>query len=430
MDVVIKPGVTGTGITPQQPIEPPAEVKAMTFNLDEKLFSGGDGSTIKTDNGTELKVEAPEKKVEEPKKDDVGTGLTPDKTKAPAEKKVEPEKKEEKKGVLKAPKEEPKKEEVKTEEKKEEAVTAPKKDDKATTAEKKEVSKLITPKLSAEKKEAADTFDYTGFAPQEVTNLKNMSRQSRDWAAALVKQNKELASLKDSTYLQHEGAYVLSPDYKQLQQKQYLAVTEGRAWEQALLAIRGGKKFRDITGFDNRGQPIMSEERDPSDADEIRVSANLNACIQANNALSGQLQEFPVQYKNRLQTDLQAIQQERNARFAWAQDPKLLEYSVEMEGGQEKKIKDIISDFTSMWPAYLQNSPGVKVAADMMVALVIRSAELREALNGQQVEKIKKEEAVRGEPTSEAAPTEITGETKVNGHSVPKAFSLDGFPTR
>lgn len=427
MDVIIKPGVTGTGITPQQPIEPPAEVKAMTFNLDENLFSGGDGSTIKTDNGTELKVEAPEKKEEKVAEVTPVAKESVEKKEVVTEKKEE--KKEEKKSVLKAPKEEPKKEEVKPEEKKE-AVAAENKEEKAVATEKKEVSKLITPKSPAEKKEASDTFDYTGFAPQEVTNLKNMSRQSRDWAAALVKQNKELSSLKDSTYLQHEGAYVLSPDYKQLQQRQYLAVTEGRAWEQALLNIRGGKKFRDITGFDNRGQPIMSEERDPSDADEIRVSSNLNACIQANNALSGQLQEFPTQYRNRLQTDLQAIQQERNSRFAWAQDPKLLEYSVEMEGGQEKKIKDIISDFTSIWPPYLQNSPGVKVAADMMVALVIRSAELREALNGQQVEKIKKEEAVRGEPTSEAAPTEITGETKVNGHAVPKSFSLDGFLTR
>lgn len=404
----------GTGITPEFPTEPPQNVKDMTFSFDPALDSNPGVSTI-TIGKTEVKEEPAlikQDNVEAGKKEEVVVKPTNEvvvKQDTKAEVKKE-EKKTSIEGILKPPTEE--------------ASKAKSKETKVE--EKKEIVKPITP-VKDTKKDESDTFDYTKYSPQETINLKNMSRQSREYVAKLIDDNKSLVGLKDSTYLQHEQGYTLSPDYQQLQAKDYYARTEAKCWEQALLNIKAGKKFRDITGFDTKtGQPILSEEREVSDRDEIRISNNLQACIQASNGISGQLQIFPQQFKQRMSTDLQAIQQEQQNRFAWVQDPKLLEYSINIEGFGDKKIKDIRNDVKSLFPPYLSNSVGVDVAANLMVALHIQGAQLREAQNGQQVAVIKQQEVARGEPTSDAQ--EI--EKKPNDKGIPTTFSLEGIPGR
>ena len=377
MDINIKPATDAGKIpTPQFPIEPPKEVKEMTFSTNPSL-DNSDDSTIKIDH-KEVKTLEPEIKKE------VSV------LKAPVEKieaKKEPTKKEEKvevkklESVLKAPE--------KAVEKKEEPIIEIKKE---------ESFKQITPV----KEHKEDIFDYSSFTPQEQINLKNMSRQSREWASSLIKETKQLSSLKDSTYLQHEQGYTLSPEFQELRQKDYFARTEAQCWEQALLNIKQGKEFQDIVNFDKNGNPIMGEKKVASDRDEIRIQNNLSACLSVTQQLNGQLQVFPQRFKQQIQTDLQAIEQVQKEKFAWVQDPKLLDYSIDTENGN-KKLHEVKSDFKSMLPIYLQNSPLADVASNLFVAMVIQGAELKEARNGKQIAEIKKEEASRGEPTSDNA---------------------------
>lgn len=402
MPLDIKPVVTGQGITPEMPTEVPADIKAMEFSIDPTVMNVESGaSTIKTNDGVELK-ETPaefktqkndEKTVEAVKKEEV----TP---------KIEVEKKEE---VT------PKKEEVKVEVKKEDTKVAGK-----------PAIKPISP-IKDKTAAADDTFDYAKYSPQEVINMKNMSRQSRESYAKLIDDNKQLATLKDATYLQHEQGYTLAPEFTELRNKEYLARTEGRCWQDALLNIKAGRPFKEITGFDNQGRPIMSEEKQPSDIDEIRIAGNLTACSNAVNAFQGELQQFPTKFKGRIQQDLREIDAEQHARFAWVQDPKLLEHPIEVEGQGSQKIKDIKTNFKSLFPSYLANTPGVEVASNLMVALMIQSAELREAQNGRQVAQIKQSEAQRAEPTSDTR--EVTP-TKLAAKGVPSVFSLEGLPSR
>jgi hypothetical protein len=407
----IKPAVD-SGIKPEFPTEPPAEVKAMTFTLPSPELFGKESSdsTITVDKVEVKEIPAEVKKVEEtPKKEDK-VEVKEIKPKEES-KKVEPKKEESKKveSVLKAPKEE---------------VVIDKKGEKHEEAPKHEI-KPITPIRDTK----GDDFDYTKYAPQEVVNMKNMSRQSREAYSKLLDENKQLASLKDATYLQHEQGYTLSPEFKQLQEKQYYAQTEAQYWEQALLNIKAGKPFRDIFGFDKNGNPQLSNEIQPTDRDEIRVTNNLSACSIAATQLAGQLSVYPHQFKGRIQQDLRAIDAERHARFAWVQDPKLLEYAVNIEGQGDKKLKDIKHEFKSIFPSYLQNSPATEVASDLFVAMIIQGAELREARNGKQVADIKFDEARRAEPSSNNSPTEPKV-TEINGKKIPSSFSMEGMPGR
>lgn len=405
MDIEIKPGPTGQGITPQMPIDPPQEVKDMTFTFDPELMGKGGETVITTDKGVELKetkTDIPEERTE--KKEEPKT------VEAVKEEEHKPVKEEKKESVLKPPKEEVKpsaKTEVKPEPKQEK--TGP---------------KPISP--VKEHKDQPDAFDYSKYAPQEVTNMKNMSRQSREAYAKLIDENKQLATLKDANYLQHEQAYTLSPDYQQLSQRTRLAQIEGRAWEQALLDIKAGKAFREITGFDKSGQPTFAAERVASDADEIRISRNLTKCEQAVENFGRDLQNYPQQFRQRVQQDFQQLDQIERDNFAWVSDPKLMEHSVEIEGQGQHTLNQIKENFMNAWPPYMRNLRPVQVAANEYIAIQVLKAKLREAKNGQQIATIKSEEIARGEPTSDDREVPKNGDKK----GVPSVFTLDGMPTR
>ncbi len=400
--------------TPVMPSEPPKEVKEMTFSIDPTVLGQSSDSTIKVD-GKEVKTE-PAAVKEDANKKEVEPILKAPKeeiakadTKVPADKpKDEVTKKDVKElvSVLKPPTE-VKKDDVKKDE--------PVKPDKKP--------ELITPV----KPDGHDAFDYSSFTPQEQVNLKNMSRQSREYTANLIKENKQLAALKDSTYLQHEQGYTLSPEYQEIQQRNHFAQIEAKCWERALLKIKAGKKFQNVVDFDRKtGQPIMGQEQDPTDQDEIRISNNLTLCSQHIGQYNNALQVYPQRFRQQVQSDLQAIEQTQKERFAWVADPKLLEYSINVEG-EDKKVRDIKEDFKNILPIYRRNDILADVASNLFVAMVIQGAELKEARNGQQIAEIKKQEATRAEPTSDNVDN-VVKKTEINGKTIPSMFSLEGAP--
>ena len=59
--------------------------------------------------------------------------------------------------------------------------------------------------------------------------------------------------------------------------------------------------------------------------------------------------------------------------------------------------------------------------------MVIQGAELKEARNGQQIAEIKKQEAVRAEPSSDNVDSQVK-KTEINGKPIPSMFSLEGAP--
>ena len=392
-DIIIKPGITGTGITPQMPTEPTPEAKAMSFEFKPELIGADTDSTIKVDK-VEVKVEPSQVKQEEQKKQEAKT----------EEKNIE-QKQEEKKSVLKPPTEE--KVVAKQEQKK---------------AEEKPVIKPITP--VKEKSDQQDVFDYSKYPKHEEVNLKNMSKQSREAYAKLLDENKQLSTLKDSNYLQHEQGYTLSPEYQELNSKSYLARTEAQCWETALLNIKAMKPFRNITGFDQKGNPILGEEMQPTDRDEIRITRNLQACEQVAQQIGGQLQQLPQRFKQQITQDLQAIRDTQKQLFAWHSDPKLMDYKLEIEGIGERTLSQIKQDVRQMIPSYHQNNPLADVLGDMMIALRISQAEAREAKHGQEIAQIKQSEIARAEPTSDNADTQTTN---TGPKGVPRTFSIADF---
>lgn len=287
--------------------------------------------------------------------------------------------------------------------------------------EKKEVITPITPK-----DKAGDRFDYAGYSDSDVRVLKQMSTEAKEAYSKVLKENKELSKLKDSTYLQHPNAYTLSPGYQQLQVDVQRAEQEGDIWQVCLRDMKAGKSIKPLEGWDKNGKPIYGAELKPTDDLEEAVRANMLAARQEASVRQGKLQEYPNRFKQQVGNDHSIIEQERSKRFAWVANPALLDYSVSVPGVGDKSLKQIKQDFINLFPTYQHHNQGVIVAADLMIALAVQGAELAEFKAGKQTAETKLAEVSRAEPSSTVKPSSNGHKGKeINGVS---EFSLSGFP--
>ena len=251
--------------------------------------------------------------------------------------------------------------------------------------------------------------DYSGHSSEEVAAFKQMSDEGYALTKKLIQENRELAKLKDTTYLQHENAYVLDPQFQSLQVDASYAQREGDYWKEQLVLMQTGKAWKPILKWDENGNPVVGPERQPTTADEEQVRLFMSTCYNNAQQIKGKLQEYPTKYQSTIQSDLQAVDIECKRRFSWEQDPKLLEYSLPIEyedGVRDVSIKQIREDFASLFPVYLRNHPAVRVGGNLMVALRIGYAELAEIKGNKQVEQTISDEASRVEPSSAAKPAQ------------------------
>lgn len=368
-----QPTPTATRLSqPEMPKTPPKEVMDMTFDDVPDMDRGEiKPSIIESKTGKEVPpvVLPPLEEVEKAEKP---------KEEKPLEKPIETPKKDDIISILKPP------------------ATAKKEEGKEKS---KTDVKPISPK---DIKPGAR--DYAGFASEEVTALKGMSNEGYAFATKVLKEKKELESLKGASYLQSPDAFQLDPQYRSIKQDAFFASKEARYWGEQLALVKSGKPCKDITGYDDKGNFIFGAEVQPTDAVEEQLRARMNSAQQSVGQLQQKAQQFGQSYQQRIQQDHAQVENERKSRFAWRQDPSLLEHSIVIDGMGEVSLNKIHSDFVNLFPPYQRNHPGVQVAGDLMIAMQIQAAQLRQATQGQQIAEEKKEELQRAEPGSIVKP--------------------------
>lgn len=265
----------------------------------------------------------------------------------------------------------------------------------------------------------ANQRDYTGYSAEEVSAFKQMSNEAFALSSRVIKENRELKKLEGSTYLQHEHAYVLDPEFQQANVKIQRVKSEAEHWRQQLVLAESGKPIKPIKGWDNRtGQMVLGDDIVPNAGLVEDIRAQFVGCQTITGQLNQQLEGFPQKYTSRIKEDTQAVEHEIKTRFAWEADPKLMDHtlSVEFEDGpRDLSLKQIKEDFTGLFPTYLRQSLGVRVAANMMIALKIQDAQLKQLQAGAQVQQTLTEERRLGEPTSEVRPATQASGKAVNG---------------
>lgn len=396
-----------SGIVPTQTTEKeaPKEVLERTFSIDSSVLSGSDPTTItiqddKTGTVTPAKVD---KGTSDGQKPDGQTSTPPSTERGePGTKADAPVVEQKLTSVLKPPGQ------TKPEEKKGDKTEVP------------AVQQVTVPKGDKVVR------NYEGLAAHEIQMAKQMSDSAYKWAMDLRSQVKELSKTKDSVYYQHPEAYRLAPQYQEAQQQAALADYEYNHWLSSLELADQGKPFKALTGFENKDGkivPVFDGEVQPTAKIVEQLRINLQAAKNGRDKFNSSLQTMGQQYQQVVQNDNQIIQAERAKRFEWVAKPELLDYSVNV-GGQDKTLKQIQTDFKSLFPHYYQSHPALEIAADMMVAMCIQKAQLDEAMAGQQNAQAKQEELRRGEPSSVVKPTPEPDPV----HGV-KTFDLSGMPS-
>jgi len=267
------------------------------------------------------------------------------------------------------------------------------------------------------------TRDYTGFSPEEVTALKGMSNEGFAYAVKMRKENQELAKLRDTTYLQHEKAYTLTPEYQELSQTTRLANFETKYWNEQLIAMDAGKDLIPLKGYDTRtGQPVFGEPLKPSKQLEEEVRQAMYDASNLVRTNQAKLSEFPQRYKSTIQQELSNIENYRKSQFGWVADPTMLDYTMDI-GGKEKSLKQIREDVISMVPPALRNNPLVGVLGDLVIAVQIQKAQLSAYESTNTVAKTKEEETELVEPSSKDKPiSKGSKDEEVHGM---KEFKID-----
>lgn len=249
-----------------------------------------------------------------------------------------------------------------------------------------------------------EQFDYKDYTPQETEYLKNMSRPARNFASNLIKQNRELAKVKVDSYHQHPNAYVLHPEFQQLNINVHKASMEEQFWATQLEKCKKGEKVRDLAGYNQQGELVSGNEIEPNSSIEEKIRVNMMQTSQMASKFRNDLQNFPKQYQNNTNNVFKGIEEHRHQYFDWVKNPELMEYEFTDKNGATTSVKDARNKFLNIWPSFMRQDKGVQVAADLMVALILSDAQNAELLKGKQVADIIKEEGKRVEPSSQIRP--------------------------
>jgi len=286
----------------------------------------------------------------------------------------------------------------------------------------------VNPLLGEPVKPSDKTRDYTGFSPEEVTQLKQMSNTAFDFSAKIIKENKELAKLKDSTYLQSPEAYRLDPAYtKAAEDVDYLRA-EAQIWKNQLVNIKTGKEWSPLLGWDKSGKPVFDTKRAPGEMDEEDVRSRMQQCEGSAQQMAGQLQQMQQSYANRVATDNSAIDEVQKSKFSWVADPALAEKTVTIPNLGERSIKQITNDFKELLPAYHRGSKLAELGANMFAALQVYASEIRNLQAQLQITETKRADALRAEPTSSDKPANAGGGVAKSKFGGPASFDLGGLP--
>lgn len=265
--------------------------------------------------------------------------------------------------------------------------------------------------------------DYAAY-PKEVADvLKQMSNPAYEFTTKLMKDNKELQMNKVDSIYQHPDAYILTPEFRELQQKAFLISKERQVYEQQILDIRAGKDWRPLLGFDPKSnEPVLGAPQKAVDRDELAAQNRYNLAQQLYGQTEGQVSQITQQFGARHKTDVEAIHAERAKRFQWVSDPKLLEHKINIPEVGDVSIKQLREDFLAILPAYRRSDPLAETAADLFVVVQAVSQKLREAETQKEVAVVKHEEVLRAEPNSTSTGATESEKKKKND------FDMNDFP--
>jgi hypothetical protein len=264
--------------------------------------------------------------------------------------------------------------------------------------------------------------DYSIFPADVAVHMKGTSNEAFNYISELVKEKKQLEGLKDASYLQHEQAYILNPEFQKINEDVFFLSSEAKLLQQALVNMESGAEFQIPQQVDGKtGQWVMSQPIKPTADWKVNVQQALAKLQMQTEQRQGQLEQLQTNYVGRVKQSDAEINKVRSGMFEWVEDPKKLDTQIDIDG-KPTSIKSMRDGIINRLPVWHRGSVLAQIIGDLWVCFHIARNQSAKKQTAEQIADIKKGEKERAEPSSKAGKVD---KKAVNGVS---KFSLEGLP--
>lgn len=235
-------------------------------------------------------------------------------------------------------------------------------------------------------KELPKSRDFTGLAEDEKIMFKQMSneayaklypaylerKQLQAEVAKLKAQPTKAAPIIPDSYLEHEKAITLTPEYEEAAQKVQLATDIVQHWENQLANIRRGKDWQTLVVDQKTG--TISVDPTPKKADaqsEAAVNRYLTLTANQQFRVQEQFNQFVGSFKSRRDAAVSFISEQEKKYFGAFDDEK-------------HPARQLIDEVKNKLPAEFRSSPLAPMLAKSLVACLYLEKKVNELQSNQQ----------------------------------------------
>jgi hypothetical protein len=226
---------------------------------------------------------------------------------------------------------------------------------------------------------------YEGLNQQEAKIFSDMSTsaykqlypiylESKQWKAKEEAFQKQLAEAQQTTSYDQEGAWQLSPDYKNLSQSAARLNFETQFCQAQLENLESGQDIVWITSYDQNGNPQYTQPFKPTSKDRAMILGTLAKANQMSMDANNKLQQFEGSYKEKHTGYIQGLQSVRSQLF---------------QGIDLQKLETAAKSKLEQFPSHVRSKPEVKLLAESMVifdGMQRMIQDLQSQLGGRQVQ--------------------------------------------
>lgn len=140
------------------------------------------------------------------------------------------------------------------------------------------------------------TFD---LLKERLPKLYAFKKQAEDQKQEIEKLKAQLGGkyIPDA-WAEHPEAYTLGDEYRQLDGQYRRIDFEVKHWQDQMRALKRGESWRTLTGFDEKGNPILSEPIEGTPEHEVAISGAINDASFARQQVLQQANQIKDNFKN------------------------------------------------------------------------------------------------------------------------------------
>lgn len=268
--------------------------------------------------------------------------------------------------------------------------------------------------------------DYSVFPEEVREHIKNTSNPAfnflKDTYKRLQEVEVELNKIKPeyesiqktglpSSWVEHPDAWRLHPEVQQAFGRISKIEFEENHWKEQLIAIKAGKPYKIIQGYQN-GQPMLSGPIEPSEeAAEAAIANHVKLQGLKQNVYTG-INTFAQGFKNRVEEQSKAVEKIIEEEWPWYKDEK---------HPAQKHVKLFEESIPSDVPAHMMRKTAALLYASYQAACELL-AEKKEVSKTQQ---IVQETRKAVEPRTSAPAGGVNKPIGPKGRQIPAAFDVE-----